>query len=105
LPRLFPGLVERKETRLATSLNELIWLRDELGVVHPVGDMDVWSDRIGRWIPGNLGDLDRRVLEVCLDLGVWRDRRCTLQPVGEKELCVVLADGYRNRGEKAGDKM
>ena len=36
--------------------------------------------------------LDRRILEVGLNLSLWRHRWCTLQPVCKEEFSVVLAD-------------
>ena len=90
---LVPGLVECKETSLASSLDELIGLCDELGVEDPSRELGVWGDGIGGRIPGDLRDLGRWVDELCLDRRGWVDGRSALEPVGEEELGIVLADG------------
>ena len=90
---LFPGLVEGKETGLASSLDELIRLCDELGVVDPSWELGVGGDGVGGGIPRDLCDLGRGVDKLCL-YGCGRvDGGCAFQPVGEEQLGVVLADG------------
>ncbi len=90
---LVPGLVQGEESGLSATLDELVGLCNELGVEDPARELGVRGDGVGRCVPGDLGDLDGGVLELCLDLGVGRDGRRALEPVGEEELCVVLADG------------
>ncbi len=51
LLRLFPGLVEREKTGLASSLDELIGLCDKLGVVDPARELRVGGDGVGGRVP------------------------------------------------------
>ena len=65
---LVPGLVECKETSLASSLDEqLIDLCNELGAEYPSRELGVGGDGVGDGIPGDLHDLGRRIDELCLD--------------------------------------
>lgn len=48
---LVPSLVQGKETSLSTTLDELIGLRDELGVEHPAWKFGVGGDGIGLRVP------------------------------------------------------
>jgi hypothetical protein len=93
----FPSFVEGEETSLAATLDELIWLCDELGVENPARELRVRGDGTSRGVPGNLSDLWGREDQICLDCRRWVDGGSTLKPVGEKQLCVVLADGWERR--------
>lgn len=93
LPGLGPSLVEGEQTSLATTLDELVRLRNELGVVDPCRDLGVGGDRAGCGVPGDLSYTSKGVLEVGFDLGMGRNCGCTLEPVCEQELGVVFADG------------
>lgn len=99
--RLVPGLVQGEQSGLAATLDELIRLCDELAVEDPARQLGVRRDRVGRRVPGDLRDLDRGVLELGLDLGVGRDGGRALEPVGQEQLGVVLADGCIRRDQKS----
>ena len=90
---LVPCLVESEQTGLSTTLDELVRLSDELGVEHPAGELGIGGDRVRLGVPGDLGDFYGGVLEFGLDLGMGSDGGCALEPVGEEQLGVVLADG------------
>lgn len=91
-----PVLVEREEAGLTTTLDELIWLSDELGRLHPCGEVVVGRDGAGMWIPLDLGDLGRGKDERGVFRGskVWMRGGSAFEPVGQQELGVVLTDGY-----------
>lgn len=89
---LIPGLVEGEEARLATALDELIGLCDELGREDPAGELRVGGDGASLGIPGDLGDPRGGVLEVGLGHGVRGDGGRSLEPVGQQELGIVFAD-------------
>ena len=101
--RLFPGLVECEQSSFTATLDELIRLCDKLCVEDPTRKLCVRSDRVGRSVPRDLRNLGSGVDE----LGLHCDRRIngrgTLEPVGEQELRVVLADSCA--GEKEGCEM
>ena len=90
-----PFLVEKEETTLSTTLDELIGFCDELGGVHPLGKLGVGRNRVRLWIPGDLGDLGGGVNETRRDGSMFCDRWGTLEPVRKQELRVVLVDGWK----------
>lgn len=57
--RLIPTLVQREQAGLATTLDQLVGLRDELGRQHPAGQLSIGSDGVGCRVPGDLSDLRR----------------------------------------------
>lgn len=89
---LFPVLVEGEQASLPATLDELVGFCDELGGEYPAGELSVGCNGVGLWVPRDLGDLWCGEGEVSrrLDLGV--DEGCTLEPVGQEQLGVVLAD-------------
>lgn len=95
---LLPGLVEREQTCLTATFDELIGFGDELGVEDPSRELGVGGDRVGLRVPGDLGDLGRRVDEVCGYCCGGRGWGRALEPVCEEELRIVLADGYMRAG-------
>ena len=54
---VLPVLVKSEEAGLAAAFDELIRLRDELGRLHPCGDVVVGRDSAGVRIPLDLGNL------------------------------------------------
>ena len=54
---VLPALVESEETGLSATLDELIWLRDELGRLHPGGEVAIGRDGPRLVIPLYLCDL------------------------------------------------
>lgn len=91
---LLKALVEQEEAGLTAALDELIGLGDELFGEHPARELAVGGERAGGRVPGDLGDARGRVDKVGRDRRGLRDRRRTLEPVGEEEFGVVFADGY-----------
>lgn len=99
-----PVLVEGEKAGLAATLDQLIRFCDELGRLHPCGEMVVRGDGPGLGIPLDLGNFgrgedERRCLGVS-KVGV-RDG-CAFEPVSQQELCVVLADGCEDDEEGMG---
>ena len=90
---LVPGLVEREEASLSTTLDELIGLGDEFCREDPAGELGVGRDGTGGRVPGDLCDLGRRVDELGRNLRGGVNGRCALEPVREDELRVVFTDG------------
>ena len=90
---LRPCLVQRKKTSLATTLDELVRLCNELRREDPAGELGVGRDGTGGRVPGNLCDLGRRVDELGRNLRGGVNGRCALEPVREDELRVVFTDG------------
>ena len=88
-----PFLVEKEETTLSTTFDELIGLCDELGGVHPLGKLGVGRNGVCLWIPGDLGDFGGGINETRGDGSMFCDRWGTLEPVCKQELRVVLVDG------------
>jgi len=68
----------------------LIRLGYQLCRRNPSGQLSVWSDGVGDWVPQDLGYLDRRVDEVGFEHGVWVDGRGALEPVGKEKLGVIF---------------
>ena len=99
--RLFPGLVERKQTGLATPLDQLVWLCNELGVEDPARELGVRCDGVGLGVPGDLCNPRCRIDEFRLHGRRRVDGRGTLEPVGEQKLRVVLADGCAGERERS----
>jgi len=95
---LVPGLVERKESRLASSLDELVRLRDEFCGEHPARELRVGRDGIRLGVPRDLGDLGGGEGELGAQLprGVYGG--CALEPVGQQELCIVFTDSFGRHG-------
>lgn len=54
---VLPVLVEGEEAGLAATLDELVWLCDELGRLHPRGEVVVGGDGPRLGIPLDLGNL------------------------------------------------
>ena len=92
-PCLVPGFVESKEASLAAAFDKLVRLCDELGVEDPAGELSLWSDGAGLWIPRDLSDLHRRVKEFCRDLSIGIDGGGALKVVSQEELRVVFTNG------------
>ena len=88
-----PFLVEKEETALSTTLDELIGFCDKLGGVHPLGKLGVGRNGVCLWIPGDLGDFGGRINETRGNSSMLCDRWGTLEPVRKQELRVVLVDG------------
>lgn len=49
--RFVPGFVQGEETSLSATLDELIRLRDELGVENPARELGVRGDGVGFGVP------------------------------------------------------
>ncbi|SRR5258706_16051768 len=88
-----PFLVEKEETTLSTTFDELIGFCDELGGVHPLGKLGVRRNRVCLWIPGDLGNFGGGINETRGGGSMFCDRWGTLEPVRKQELRVVLVDG------------
>jgi hypothetical protein len=95
---LLPILIEREQASLATTLDELIGLGDELARVDPRGQGGVgWAEGVvgGGRIPGYLGDFGGWVDEGRFEL--WGGRvhfRSAREPVSEEEFGVELPDSF-----------
>jgi hypothetical protein len=99
-----PVLVEGEEAGLTATLDELIWLCNELGRLHPRGEVAVGRDGPGLGIPLYLCDLGRGEDERGV-LGVSKVGMrggCAFEPISQQELGVVLADGCGDGQERAG---
>jgi hypothetical protein len=104
---LCPGLVESQKTTLASALDELVWLCDELGAVleEPgVGDLSLVQDILDVGVLGELQDSEswRRVV-----LGRHRKRAgldggSAGEVVVEDGLAVGLEDGLGGHVELCG---
>lgn len=94
LLRLLPGLVERKQPGLASPLDELVGLRYEFCREDPARELRIGGDRVRLGVPCDLGDLGSREGKLGAQLPRRVYRWCPLEPVGQQELRVVLADGW-----------
>ena len=79
--RLIPTLVQREQAGLATTLDQLVGLRDELGREHPTGKLGIRGDGVGCRVPGDLSDLRRRESEVGDNLRGGVCCRGALEPI------------------------
>lgn len=50
---IWPGLVQREQTSLSSSFNELIWFCDEGGVENPGWEVMVAGESVGGLVPLN----------------------------------------------------
>lgn len=95
--RLWVALVEYEETGLATALDELVWLCDELRAVNPLRELRVGGDGVRRLVPGNPRNLWLRVHEgrakIYFGLATVEGGR-PREPVCYEELRIVLTNGY-----------
>lgn len=67
---LIPRFVQRQQTGLSTTLNELVGFRDEFGIVDPLRDLGVRGNGVGGLVPGDLGDLGGGEDEGCREIRV-----------------------------------
>jgi len=82
--RLLPTLVQREQAGLATTLDQLVGLRDELGREHPAGQLRIGGDGVGRRVPGDLSDLRRGETEIGDNLRGGVHCRGALEPIRQE---------------------
>lgn len=79
--RLFPGLIERKEARLATTLDQLVRLRNEPSCEYPAGELGVGGDAVRFRVPRDLRDFWRGEDEASAKSGRGIYGRGALEPI------------------------
>lgn len=79
--RLFPSLVKREQARLATTLDQLVRLRNELGCEHPVGELGIGGNGVRFGVPGDLSNLWHGESEVGGNFGRGIYSRSALKPI------------------------
>lgn len=94
-----PGLVEGEQTALASSLDQLIGLCDELSTRRQqprVGGLCLVEDALDVCILGEVqrGQLGRRVVRLRTGQRRWLDDGSSGEVVGDDGLCVALGDGF-----------
>lgn len=110
LPRLLPCRVELQQARLASPLDELIWLGDELGAwckEERVGGLSLVKDALDvvAILEVDAGELRRRVVGCLLGKRSGLDDRSAGEVVVDDGLAVGLENGFCGHVGRIGVRM